>query len=405
MPRKPPPAPARSAPRQKSAPQPARPNHRAPSGTGAKTPTVAGLRQEIDRLDRDLVGGLNQLVQHLNRRAEVVTRIGELKQAQGIEVWSPAREDEVITKVLGANHGPLPIDTLRLIFRELMSGSRSLQQPLRVSSLGPRYSYSHLAALAKFGHAVEHVPAGSIAAVFEEVNRRRVHLGLVPLENSTDGRIAETLDMFSRLPEIKIRAEVRLRVHHCLLGKGEQAMVRRVYSKDNAISQCRDWLGKNMPGAVIVPVVSTAAAAELAQREESAAAIASRAAAEGYQLKILAANIEDRANNTTRFAVISERSEERTGRDKTTLMMRLPNKPGSLVQAFRAFEKFDVNMTWVESFPLADSKEDSQSYAFFVDVIGHSQDDQIQKALAEARKKCERLDVLGSYPMSDSIDN
>lgn len=351
------------------------------------------------------MNGLNQLAKHLNHRAEIATRIGELKQAQGLEVWSPAREEEVISKVMGSSHGPLPPETLRVIFRELMSGSRSLQQPLRVASLGPLYSYSHVAALAKFGRAVEHVPAGSISAVFEEVNRRRVHLGIVPLENSTDGRIAETLDMFSRLPEIKIRAEVRLRVHHCLLGKGEQGMVRRVYSKDQAISQCREWLSKNLPGAVIVPVVSTAAAAELAAREETAAAIAGKAAAEGYQLKVLASNIEDRANNTTRFAVISERSEQPTGKDKTTLMIRLPNHAGSLVQAFRAFEKNGVNMTWIESFPINNGKDGTQSYAFFVDIIGHHHEKNIQNAIAEARKKCERLEILGSYPCSESIDD
>ncbi len=372
----------------------------------SRAPSLAGLRQEIDKLDKDLVAYLNQLVDRLNRRAEIATKIGELKQNHGIEVWSPAREEEVLTKALHENRGPLPQETLRLIFRELMSGSRSLQQPLKVASLGPKFSYSHVAAMAKFGNSVEHVPVGSIAAVFEEVNRKRVHLGIVPLENSTDGRIADTLEMFARLPDIKIRAEIRLRVHHCLLGRCEWGEVRRVYSKAQALSQCREWLGKNLPGAVLVPVVSTAAAAELAQREDYAAAVAGRAAADGYRLKILAENIEDRANNTTRFAVISDRGEQATGNDKTTLMIRLANRPGALVQAFRAFEKHDVNMTWIESFPTAETTpDDTQSYLFFVDILGHIDEDRIQKAVAETRKRCEKLEILGSYPRGSCIDN
>ena len=195
----------------------------------------------------------------------------------------------------------------------------------------------------------------SIAAVFEEVNRRHVQFGLVPLENSTDGRIADTLDMFIKLPNLKIRAEVRLRVHHCLLGRCEWSQVRRVYSKSQALSQCRNWLTKNVPQATKVEVVSTAAAAELAQREEFAAAVASRAAASAYRLDVLAENIEDQPHNVTRFAVIGERAENRTGRDKTTLMIRLSNQAGSLAKMINPFEKCGVNLTWIESFPVPGS--------------------------------------------------
>jgi len=208
-----------------------------------RTPTLASLRGEIDQLDLDLV-------KLLNRRASIATQIGQLKNSQGLEIWSAAREDEVIAKALAASQGPLPVETLRLIFRELMSGSRSLQKTLRVACLGPKQSYSYLAAVAKFGEAVEHVPVGSIAAVFEEVNRRHVQFGIVPLENSTDGRIADTLEMFTKLPNLKIRAEIRLRIHHCLLGKCDWGDVRRLYSKSQALSQCRHWLDKNLPAVV-----------------------------------------------------------------------------------------------------------------------------------------------------------
>ena len=384
MSRKPPP-PARSKPT----------NSRPKAVAG---PTLAGLRAEIDRIDKDLLA-------HLNKRAEIALKIGQVKTAQGLEVWSSAREDEVVAKVLAANKGPLPDDTIRLIFRELMGGSRRLQRSLRVAYLGPRYSYSHLAALAKFGESVEHVPVGTIAAVFEELNRRHVDFGIVPLENSTDGRIADTLDMFTRLPAIKIRAEVRLRIHHCLLGRGEWGEIQRVYSKAQALSQCRHWLSKNLPQARLIEVVSTAHAADLASREEHAAAVASRAAAEVYKLKPLAEDIEDQQHNLTRFAVIGEKIEDRTGRDKTSLMIRLPNTAGSLARAIAPFEKNGVNMTWIESFPAGDSPTDKDpNYIFFLDVEGHVNDAAVQRALDAVKRKCEAVDILGSYPRSVAVE-
>jgi chorismate mutase/prephenate dehydratase len=366
-----------------------------------RPPTLGALRGEIDKLDQSLVG-------LLNRRAEIATLIGQIKHDQGIEVWSAAREDEVVSKALAASAGPLPPETLRIIFRELMSGSRSLQRAIHVAYLGPKYSYSHLAAVAKFGEAAIHVPVGSIAAVFEDVNRRHVEFGLVPLENSTDGRVADTLDMFVKLPNIMIRAEVRLRIHHCLLGRSDWSQIRRVYSKSQALSQCRNWLGKNLPQATKVEVVSTAAAAELAQREDFAAAVASRAAASGYHLNVLAENIEDQPHNVTRFAVIGDRAEERTGRDKTALMIRLPNQAGSLTRTISPFEKLGVNMTWIESFPIpgpiVKGDDTNPSYLFFIDVEGHQSDPPIRQAIETIRKRCERIDIIGSYPRSVCIE-
>jgi chorismate mutase/prephenate dehydratase len=371
----------------------------APPPDTKRAPTLAGLRGEIDRIDKELVT-------LLNRRAEIALQIGQVKQKQGLEIWSPAREDEVLTRALSASQGPLPPETLRLIFRELMSGSRALQRPLRIACLGPKYSYSHLAAVAKFGEAVEHVPVGSIAAVFEEVNRRHVQFGIVPLENSTDGRIVDTLDMFVRLPGLKIRAEVRLRVHHCLIGRCEWGQVQRIYSKAQALSQCRHWLGKNLPQARMIDVVSTAAAVEHARTEQFAAAVASRAAADAHGLTILAENIEDQPHNITRFAVIAESAEQRTGRDKTTLMLRLPNQVGSLAKAIAPFEKSGVNMTWIESFPTSEGKNDRDpTYLFFVDIEGHVQDESVQRAMEAVRKRCERLEVLGSYPRGECIES
>jgi chorismate mutase/prephenate dehydratase len=363
-----------------------------------RAPSLANLRGEIDRIDKELVT-------LLNRRAEVSLQIGQVKQKQGLEVWSPAREDEVVARALALSRGPMPPETLQLIFRELLSSSRSLQRPLRVAFLGPKYSYSHLAGVAKFGEAVEHVPVGSIAAVFEEVNRRHVQFGIVPLENSTDGRIVDTLEMFVRLPSLKIRAEVKLRIHHCLIGRCEWGQVQRVYSKAQALSQCRHWLGKNVPQARVVDVVSTAVAAEMAQREEFGAAVASAAAAAAHGLNVLAANIEDQPHNITRFAVISETSEGRTGRDKTTLMLRLPNEVGALSDAIAPFKKNGVNMTWIESFPFSDpAAKGDPSYLFFVDIEGHASDKAVQLSLDAARKRCERLEILGSYPRGVCVE-
>ena len=371
----------------------------APASDAKRAPTLASLRGDMDRIDKELV-------ELLNRRAEVSVQIGQLKRAEGLEVWSAAREDEVLSRALAANRGPLLPETLRLIFRELLSGSRALQTSLKVACLGPKYSYSHLASVAKFGEGVEHVPVGSIAAVFEAVSRRYVHFGIVPLENSTDGRIADTLDMFIKTPGLKIRAEVKLRVRHCLLGKSEQGMIRRVYSKAQALSQCRYWLSKNLPQATLIEVVSTAAAAEFAQREPYAAAIASRAAGEAYGLNVISSNIEDHANNVTRFAVIAERPERRTGNDKTTMIIRLANESGSLAKAIVPFEKNGVNMTWIESFPTAEvPAERNPTYLFFVDVEGHFEDEKVQRATEQVRKRCDRLEILGSYPRGESVES
>jgi chorismate mutase/prephenate dehydratase len=390
MPRKPPPVPPAPATTKAKTSR---------TGDAKRSPTLASLRAEIDRIDKELV-------ELLNRRSEMAVQIGQIKQAQGLDIWSSSREDEVVARALQASRGPLPHETLRLIFRELMSSSRSLQRMLRVACLGPKYSYSHLASVAKFGESVEHVPVGSIAAVFEEVNRRHVQFGIVPLENSTDGRIADTLDMFVRLPGLKIRAEVRLRVRHCLLGKGDWADVRRVYSKAQAISQCRNWLGKNLPQATMVDVVSSAEAAAIAQRDPQAAAIASRPAADAYGLKVLVENIEDQANNTTRFAVIAERGEQPTGKDKTTLLLRLTNSAGTLARAIAPFEKNGVNMTWIESFPTAEiTNQLNPSYLFFADVDGHVEDEPVKRALEQVRKRCDRLEILGSYPKGDSVES
>jgi len=346
------------------------------------------LRTQIDKLDL-------QILRLVNDRATVASEIGKLKDDQGGEVFSPAREEEVIQNVLQSSKGPLDPSTVRAIYRELMSGSRALQKVLKVSYLGPEYSFSHLAAVERFGQAVEYMRVGSIAAVFEEVNRGHADFGVVPLENSTDGRVADTLDMFLRLPQLKICAEVRLPIHHNLLANCDQQEIRRVYSKPQALSQCRNWLSKNVPHASLHEVASTATAAELAQREPGAAAVASRQAAVRFGLRILFTDIEDSPFNETRFAVIGTQECQRTGHDKTGIMFKVPHQPGSLVDALNVFKQAKLNLTWIESFP---ARSPRSEYVFFVDFEGHHEDPKVKRALASLQEHAEQLSILGSYP-------
>jgi chorismate mutase/prephenate dehydratase len=364
------------------------------SGTNTTTNRAAtslrSLRAHIDKLDL-------QIVDLINKRAHLAAEIGKVKNDHGSEVFSPAREEEVYQNVLEANKGPLDEGTIRAVFRELMSGARALQKVLKVAYLGPEYSFSHLAAVERFGQAVEFMRVGSIAAVFEEVNRSHADFGVVPLENSTDGRVADTLDMFMRLPQLKICAEVRLPIHHNLLANCEQQEIRRVYSKPQALSQCRNWLSKNVPHASLHEVASTATAAELAQREPGAAAVASRQAAVRYNLRILFTDIEDSPFNETRFAVIGGQECGRTGHDKTAIMFRVPHNPGSLVDALNIFKQAKLNLTWIESFP---AKSAHTEYVFFADFEGHMEDPKVKRALSSLQEHCEQLTVLGSFPMA-----
>jgi chorismate mutase/prephenate dehydratase len=352
--------------------------------------TLRHLRSQIDRLDM-------HILKLVNERASLAAEIGRIKDDHGAEVFSPAREEEVLKNVIDSSKGPLDQSTVRAIFREIMSGSRALQKVVKVAYLGPEYSFSHLAAVERFGQAVEFVRVGSISAGFEEVNRSHDDFGVVPMENSPDGRVADTLDMFMRLPQLKICAEIRLRIHHNLLANCEQQEIRRIYSKPQALSQCRNWLSKNVPHASLHEVASTATAAELAQREPGAAAVASRQAAVRYNLRILFADIEDSPYNETRFAVIGNQETRRTGKDKTAIMFKIPHNPGSLVATLNTFKAAKLNLTWIESFPAKSAKPE---YVFFVDFEGHVDEPKVKRALGLLDRRCEQLAVLGSYPMA-----
>jgi chorismate mutase/prephenate dehydratase len=370
----------------------------APAAAPRSTASLRDLRARIDKLDLEIL----RLV---NERASIAGEIGRVKSDNGEEVFSPAREEEVIQNVLQINQrngGPLDADCVRAIYREIMSGSRALQRVLKVAYLGPEYSFSHLAAVERFGQSIQYLPVGSIAAVFEQVNRGHVDFGVVPVDNSTDGRIADTLDMFIRMPHLVICGEIRLAIHHNLLAACEPQDICRVYSKPQALSQCRNWLAKNLPNALVKEVSSTTAAAELAQKERGAAAVASRQAAVRYGLRILFPEIEDFPNNETRFAVIGHTKCAKTGRDKTAVMFRVQHCPGALVQALDVFKQAKINLTWIESFP-ARSSGSKAEYIFFVDFEGHADDGKVHKALKALGEHCHEVTVLGSFPMAETI--
>jgi len=351
---------------------------------------LKSLRTQIDKLDL-------QILKLVNERAELALDVGKLKANNGNEIFAPAREEEVFENVVRHNKGPLDEATIRAIYREIMSGARALQRRIKIAFLGPEYSYSYLAAVERFGQDCEFLRVGSIPAVFEEVNRGHADFGVVPLENSTDGRIADTLEMFLRLPTLKIAAEIRLRIHHNLLANCDQTEIRIIYSKGQALSQCRTWISKHVPHASLHEVSSTADAARLALTEPGAGAVASRQAAVRYGLRILAPDIEDTPDNETRFAVIGTQEASKTNKDKSSLMFAVKHNPGSLVEALNVLKSNKINMTWIESYP---AREVKNGYVFFVDIEGHADDPRIKKALNNLESHCEKLSLLGSYPMA-----
>ena len=354
------------------------------------------LRQQIDRLDKEILEKTNRRAGLTVELSNVLNNAAESKQQVAL-----GRAIETAPEVAAkANQGPLDDISVRAIFRELASGCRAQLQIFRVAFLGPSHSYSHLAAIERFGQSADLVPVGTIAAVFAEVEQGNANFGLVPLENSTDGRITDTLDMFTRI-RVRISGEVPLRIHHQLIGMSPRGSIRRVCSKPQALSQCRNWLAQHLPEAVMVETSSTAAAAEMVTSDNKVAAVASRQAAVNFGLKILAHNIEDNSQNITRFAVIGQESAERTGDDKTSFLFQLPHQPGALADAMAIFRRGRLNLTWIESFPLPGARNE---YLFFVELQGHEKDLRVRRAIAALEKKTERLELLGSYPRCEPTD-
>ncbi len=351
-------------------------------------------------LDGRLQGLDAQLIKLLNQRAELTVQQLQSRHDRHEQLFD-AQSDQVLWQRLEQqNAGPLTPTTLRAVFREVISAARSRIRMLRVAYLGPPFSFTHLAAIERFGRSADLVPVNTIASVFEEVNRGHANYGMVPIENSTDGRIVDTLDMFTRLP-LRICGEVQMSVHHNLMSRSPRSEIVEIYSKPQALSQCRDWLSRNMPRASLHEVTSTSTAAQLARDKPGAAAIASKQAAVQYDLQVIAERVEDNVHNITRFAVIGDEESRPTGRDRTALLLQIPHTPGSLSEALMSFKKSRINLTWIESFPL---RGPEVGYLFFLDFEGHVGDPRIKKALAELERKAVRMEVLGSYPRSEPLD-
>jgi len=348
------------------------------------------LRKKIDILDR-------KLINLLNSRAKVTKAIGKIKIKAGKSIYVPEREMQILNRISGFNQGPLKKSALEAIYREVMSASLALEKPLKIAYLGPQASFTNLAALKKFGSQVSYITCNSITDVFLEVEKGSADYGVVPIENSIEGAVSHTLDVFVD-SDLKICSQVILEVTHNLLANCAKNKVRIIYSIPQVFGQCRIWLQKNFPNAQLVDVSSTTRGAELAKKEKNSAAIASLLASKVYGLKVSAEGIQDYSHNITRFLVVGKNVATRTGRDKTSLFFLIKDRVGALYEMLLPFRKYGVNLTKIESRP---SKKKVWEYYFFIDILGHQEDALIKKALNELERKCSYLKILGSYPIGE----
>jgi len=346
------------------------------------------LRGEIDAIDGDLL-------RLINERAKLARRIGEIKQGA---IYRPEREAQVLRRVAERNPGPLSAAAAQRIVREVMSACLALEQPLTIAYLGPAGTYSESAARKHFGGAPTLMPCPGIDDVFRVIESGNAHYGVVPIENSTEGAIGRSLDLLLSSP-LQICGEINLPIHHNLMGRSAQLEnVTRVYSHAQSLAQCHEWLNRKLPGVPRVPVASNAEAARLAAAEDGAAAIAGDAAAELYSLPILAGNIEDDPNNTTRFVIVSEHDSGSSGADRTSMVCSAQNRPGAVYQLLAPFADNGVSMSRLESRPARGFGGSRWEYVFYIDIEGHRSETAVARALEELRSRAGFVKILGSYP-------
>jgi chorismate mutase/prephenate dehydratase len=363
-------------------------------GGGGEASELGAIRAEIDRTD-------DEILRLLNRRAGFVARVAELKEKMQVPFYVPSRERQIIERLSAANTGPFPVEAIRSVFQEVFSACLSLEKTVRVAYLGPEGTFSHMAVKRQFGQSARAIPIKTIAGVFEEVERGGADLGVVPVENSTEGVINHTLDSFVD-SELKVSAEIILKISLCLLARAETDLdrVERVYSIPVAAAQCRKWLATHLPQATLVEAPSTAEASRSAHGDAHGVAVASEMAAKLYDLQILKRNIEDLAQNVTRFLVLGRQQPEPTGKDKTSLLLTTRDQPGILYRVLGAFAERGLNMTKIESRP---SRRRAWEYIFFVDIDGHEREPAVAAALAAIAGSCESLKVLGAYPKAEAV--
>ncbi|MDR3351586.1 MAG: prephenate dehydratase [Zoogloeaceae bacterium] len=354
---------------------------------------LAGMRQEIDAIDTQILALLNQRARHAQAIGAFKARRGEAGHT-----YRPEREAQVLRRLREQNEGPLPDARVAFFFREIMSACLALEAPLAVAFLGPAGTFSEAAAIRQFGHAARLLPCASIDDVFREVEAGHAEYAVVPLENSTEGAVGRTLDLLVRT-SLRICGEVVVRIHQNLLSKAaDLGAVTRVYSHPQSLAQCHEWLNRNLAQARRVAVESNALAAQMAAGEPDAAAIASAAAGEHYQLRALFAAIEDEPNNTTRFVVLGHHDAEISGADKTSLILSAPNTPGSLHRLLEPLAENRISMTRLESRP---SRQGGLwEYVYFIDLEGHRHTQEITHALTALKERAAFFKVLGSYPVA-----
>ena len=351
---------------------------------------------ELERL-RARIDDVNvRILEALNERAKLAREIGTLKVGQA---YRPEREAQVLRRIKESNRGPLSEETVALLFREIMSACLALERPITVAYLGPRGTFSETATFKHFGHGAVGQPSPSIDEVFRSVESGAADFGVVPVENSTEGAVGRSLDLMPQTP-MKVCGEVIVRIHHNLMARAAPASladVKRVFSHGQSLGQCHEWLNENLPHAERVAVASNAEAARRAAEEPHSAAVAGEAAAGHYGLTILAANIEDEPNNTTRFLVLGDYAPTPSGRDKTSMVLSARNRAGAVYEMLTPFASRGVSMTKFESRP---SRVALWEYLFFVDIEGHRDDPQVAEALAEVGRIAGYIKVLGSYPVA-----
>lgn len=358
-----------------------------------KTKTLQELREGIDSIDLELLD-------LLNRRTALVIEVGKVKAKEQREFYVPEREREILKRLTDSNKGPFPNQALKNVFREIMSASLSLEKPIKIAFLGPVATFTHQACMQHFGLSGDFVAKKDIADVFDDVEKGRVDFGVVPIENTTEGVVSHTLDMFVK-SNLKICSEVMLEISLALLNKsGKASDIEKVCSHPHALAQCKNWVKNNLPNALVFDVSSTAMAAQMASEDPSTAAIASIAAASLYDLRPIETSIEDNANNYTRFLVICKNESNRTGADKTSIMFAIKDAPGALYSMLKPFAKRNINLTKIESRPI---KTKAWEYVFFVDLDGHIDDGGVKEAISELEVSCSFLKVLGSYARSQQV--
>jgi chorismate mutase / prephenate dehydratase len=358
----------------------------------AQEASLADLRKRIDEINLKLVSLLSE-------RARIAQEIGHLKQADGAAIYQPAREREVIDRAIAHNPGPLTADHIRRIFIEIISACMALERTIRVAYLGPEHSYSHEAVRGRFGASAAFEPQPSIAAVFQALDNERADYGVVPVENTTEGSVGLTLDLLIDTPTVII-GEILLPIRHAIMSlDGEPAKIKKIVSHQQSLGQCRNYLAANYPHCELEAVSSNSFAAKLASEDPAAAAICSAAAAKPYGLTIIAENIQDIAQNTTRFLVLGRQPVARSGADKTSLLFALPERAGALHGALSLFAREKINLTMIQSRP---QRERPWAYIFFVDLQGHREDVRVRRALRAVERQALFLKVLGSYPEARS---